>query len=529
LIRVSVIAVGGFALSRGLTLEGLMVSYFLRNSMMYDTLMQMGRWFGYRGQSLRSGPARPADVVAQAARFRTEGHPDVVSRGAQKNFAHFALNIGREWTKNPDEFNEAFFRESIAKAIIFRATEKLVTEQSWYQGGYRANIVAYTATPFANIFIDPDSSDEMLGEDLLPPRGTSGAASRSCSRPSRQSTSALPTPMGSPLGAPPPSAPRGRETQAKTCSLYCSSWLLLTDRSLRESRGGSVRWLLAEAAAIESQSAFEAAARQREFAASMSHGTVTAIRSIGTSSVVKMLIRADAIDQDNPGSYSVEDLIFDLKNPSDNADSHKRELVDTLRRMETAENIAASLAALVEILAEGGAIREKFQSGRETSLRGLIDTAWSQAAYLSKASLKRESGAADESSYDWTLPSDYISDRFLVGVMTELFQNSAAHGVTKDNESGAVEVAVFGKEDSVTVQIQNRYETGPSESRNISGFLSRAKLLMAEIDGIDLAFDSNEENSVFTVSLSLAAIQITKNGPSGYPATEFFVSHPNRV
>lgn len=42
------IAVGGFSLSRGLTLEGLLVSYFLRNSMMYDTLMQMGRWFGYR-------------------------------------------------------------------------------------------------------------------------------------------------------------------------------------------------------------------------------------------------------------------------------------------------------------------------------------------------------------------------------------------------------------------------------------------------------------------------------------------------
>lgn len=43
-----VIAVGGFSLSRGLTLEGLSVSYFLRNSLMYDTLMQMGRWFGYR-------------------------------------------------------------------------------------------------------------------------------------------------------------------------------------------------------------------------------------------------------------------------------------------------------------------------------------------------------------------------------------------------------------------------------------------------------------------------------------------------
>ena len=44
----NVIAVGGYSLSRGLTLEGLTVSYFLRNSMMYDTLMQMCRWFGYR-------------------------------------------------------------------------------------------------------------------------------------------------------------------------------------------------------------------------------------------------------------------------------------------------------------------------------------------------------------------------------------------------------------------------------------------------------------------------------------------------
>jgi hypothetical protein len=45
---ISVIAVGGDKLSRGLTLEGLSVSYYLRASKMYDTLMQMGRWFGYR-------------------------------------------------------------------------------------------------------------------------------------------------------------------------------------------------------------------------------------------------------------------------------------------------------------------------------------------------------------------------------------------------------------------------------------------------------------------------------------------------
>ena len=43
-----IIAIGGDKLARGLTLEGLCISYFVRTSKMYDTLMQMGRWFGYR-------------------------------------------------------------------------------------------------------------------------------------------------------------------------------------------------------------------------------------------------------------------------------------------------------------------------------------------------------------------------------------------------------------------------------------------------------------------------------------------------
>lgn len=48
----NIVAVGGDKLSRGLTLEGLTVSYFLRCSRMYDTLMQMGRWFGYKEKYL---------------------------------------------------------------------------------------------------------------------------------------------------------------------------------------------------------------------------------------------------------------------------------------------------------------------------------------------------------------------------------------------------------------------------------------------------------------------------------------------
>ena len=42
--------IGGNKLSRGVTIEGLLVSYYVRETLYYDTLMQMGRWFGYRGR-----------------------------------------------------------------------------------------------------------------------------------------------------------------------------------------------------------------------------------------------------------------------------------------------------------------------------------------------------------------------------------------------------------------------------------------------------------------------------------------------
>jgi len=77
------------------------------------------------------------------------GCPHIVSRGAQKNFAHFAVSVGKEWSKQSDAFNELYYRQSIAKAILFREVEKLVKEQPWYQGGYRANIVTYAIARFA--------------------------------------------------------------------------------------------------------------------------------------------------------------------------------------------------------------------------------------------------------------------------------------------------------------------------------------------------------------------------------------------
>ncbi|MGR5254335.1 AIPR family protein [Vibrio astriarenae] len=71
-------------------------------------------------------------------------NPRFVNLGAQKNFAQYAKRIGSEWEKLSENFNEFYYKRAIARAIIFRKTEKLVSAQPWYNGGYRANVVAYT-------------------------------------------------------------------------------------------------------------------------------------------------------------------------------------------------------------------------------------------------------------------------------------------------------------------------------------------------------------------------------------------------
>lgn len=72
------------------------------------------------------------------------GLPHKVSMGAQKNFLAFAERITEAWEKNDIDFNDVYFQESVALAILFHQTEKLVSIQSWYEKGYRANIVTYS-------------------------------------------------------------------------------------------------------------------------------------------------------------------------------------------------------------------------------------------------------------------------------------------------------------------------------------------------------------------------------------------------
>ncbi|MCB9789039.1 MAG: Z1 domain-containing protein [Deltaproteobacteria bacterium] len=92
----NVVAIGGDKLSRGLTLEGLSVSYFLRASRMYDTLMQMGRWFGYRPRFLDLCRLYTTSelvdwfshIAAASEELRGDFNRMVASGGTPRDFGH---------------------------------------------------------------------------------------------------------------------------------------------------------------------------------------------------------------------------------------------------------------------------------------------------------------------------------------------------------------------------------------------------------------------------------------------------------
>ena len=87
--------------------------------------------------------------------------PYIVSLGAQKNFADFAATIGTRWAETGPSFSENWFRRLIAKTIVFRKLEKLVSSADWYENGYRANIVTYAIAKIAH-----DAAERGMAVDL---------------------------------------------------------------------------------------------------------------------------------------------------------------------------------------------------------------------------------------------------------------------------------------------------------------------------------------------------------------------------
>lgn len=87
--------------------------------------------------------------------------PNIVSKGAQTNFLQFAEYIDTAWEKNQERFNEQYYKNTVALAIIFRSLEKLVPKQSWYANGYRANIVSYTMALLHHLIAEQYPKEEL--------------------------------------------------------------------------------------------------------------------------------------------------------------------------------------------------------------------------------------------------------------------------------------------------------------------------------------------------------------------------------
>jgi len=83
--------------------------------------------------------------------------PHIVSLGAQKNFSGdkpgtFARYIDDEWGGDGIKFiNDAYYRDSISRIIVFKFVERMVSDADWYKGGYRAQIVTYTIAKLASM------------------------------------------------------------------------------------------------------------------------------------------------------------------------------------------------------------------------------------------------------------------------------------------------------------------------------------------------------------------------------------------
>ncbi len=89
--------------------------------------------------------------------------PHQVSTGAQKNFIRFAEWASEAWDKDQTDFNEAFFRKVICLNILFKRTDRLVKNASWYEMGYKAQVVTYT---LSYLFYAIDNHSDVLALDF---------------------------------------------------------------------------------------------------------------------------------------------------------------------------------------------------------------------------------------------------------------------------------------------------------------------------------------------------------------------------
>jgi hypothetical protein len=99
-----------------------------------------------------------------------DGKPHWVSLGAQKNFSKFAAGFSSRsdditeaeyWERISPDYGDDYFRSMVAVALVWKKTEEIVDSGrgSWYEGGYRVNIITYTV---AKLFYDVRKAGEEI-------------------------------------------------------------------------------------------------------------------------------------------------------------------------------------------------------------------------------------------------------------------------------------------------------------------------------------------------------------------------------
>lgn len=91
-------------------------------------------------------PKSQVITKTDAARYLNswDRQPNKVSAGAQKNFVAFADKVAKEWQSSDESFNDSYFKDLVALAILYNAIRASIAKQPWYEQGYLAQMVTYT-------------------------------------------------------------------------------------------------------------------------------------------------------------------------------------------------------------------------------------------------------------------------------------------------------------------------------------------------------------------------------------------------
>ncbi len=114
---------------------------------------QAGLTSARKQQFLRRNPKQQVITKTDLAKVEQafEQLPDIACKGAEKSFVAFAERITADWRDEGKRalYGDDWFRDAVARVIIFRTTEQIVSRAAWYEGGYRAQIVAYAVARLA--------------------------------------------------------------------------------------------------------------------------------------------------------------------------------------------------------------------------------------------------------------------------------------------------------------------------------------------------------------------------------------------